>query len=377
MIYLDNQASTKPDPDVLNRMFRSYSNYANPHSNEHIAGLQAFKAADDSINRIALNLGCDSDEVIITSGATEANNIAIKSLCHGLRQQISHKNRILISSIEHKAVLEPAFALEFLGIKVELIPVSTDGLIDEDQFVQMLDNDVLLVSIMMTNNEIGVVQDIQKLAELAHQYEAYFHTDAAQAGYEPIDVYELDVDLLSLSGHKIYGPKGIGLLFISRDIHHVIFPLINGGGQQNNIRSGTLATPLVEGFDEALDKLCQNRADEKYNLLQLRNTFLEALTQSGIYYSINGDLQKRHPGNLNLCFDFDSSDFLTYSNKSFAISTGSACNGMDIDSSYVLKAIGLTKNYANRALRISFGRFNTNDDGLKLVECISNYVKNN
>lgn len=376
MIYLDNQASTPTDPLVLKKINESIElRYANPHSSENIVSLLSGKAIESSISHIAKYLGCYSEEVIITSGATESNNMAIKSICSKVKLHIPNRYKILASCIEHKSILDVVFSLDKNQYEVSLIPVDEYGLVIIDQFVEMLDEQVLLVCIQHTNNEIGTIQNIQLLAEYTHNYGAFFHCDGAQAYYEELNVKELDVDSYSISGHKIYGPKGIGALYISQDIMTFYAPIIHGGGQQQNLRSGTMPTFLIEALGKACIIMNENKLAEAQKLNILKEYFLNLLNVNNINYRLNGSLESRHPGNINICLPFIASEFISYIFNDIAVSTGSACNEGIIDSSYVLKAIGIQQPFRDQSLRISIGRFNNKEDILFLIEKICSYRK--
>lgn len=354
MRYLDNQASTPIDSRVLQEMFEVMrDSYANPHSIEHKLGLEAAAIVEDSIDCISNIIGCDSDEIIITSGATESNNLALIGLSKSYNAS-QYRNTILISEIEHKSILETAEYLSTIRFYVKKIPVDNNGVVDLDKYNELLDDRTLLVSIMLTNSEIGTIQDIKKLAQLAHECGAIFHTDAAQAYYEELDVYDMDIDMMSMSSHKIYGPKGVGLLYISRDIKEQVKPIIYGGSQQYGIRSGTVPTFLVYGFARALKYFNEDKRANKKLLASRAKEFLNSLETQGISYSINGSLDHRHPGNLNLTLDVAALEFINKHYNDFCISTGSACNNGNMQISYVLRAIGVNEDVVDNVVRISF-----------------------
>lgn len=367
-IYLDYQATTPTDPRVLSAMLPYFSeSYANPHSS-HAMGYIPASAIENAKANIAELIGAFPEEIFFTSGATEANNQAIATV---LLNNISNKNKILIGSTEHKCVKEAAyFYAQKLGFIVEEIPVDKFGIIDQNGYNAALTEDVLLVSIMAVNNEIGVIQDIKALAQAAHKVGALFHCDAAQAlDSTPIDVFDLGVDFLSLSGHKIYGPKGIGALFIASHIQPSITALIHGGGQQNGLRAGTLPTPLCVGLGEAARITLTEFDKNQSKLLKLKTSFLKELNANNINYVINGDPIQRHPGNLNLQFPgHDAESLLTSLQPIVCASTGSACNSGFITPSYVLKAIGLTDKEAKASIRFSFGRCTTKEEIQRAVQ---------
>jgi cysteine desulfurase len=375
-IYLDYQATTPVDPRVREKMTASEElGFANPHSTQHALGQQAEALMTEARTEIEAFIGAQPEEVIFTSGATEANNQAIASVLFANKQD---KKRILISEIEHKCVKNAAyFYADKLGCQVEEIPVLTSGLIDIKAYADMLADDVLLVSIMAVNNEIGSIQDIPTLARMAHDNGALFHCDAAQAPEAmDIDVSDWQVDMLSLSAHKAYGPKGIGVLFMKNALQATLPPLIHGGGQQAGMRSGTVPTALCVGFAEAL-KLSKQDADKSREKLKtLRDRFLNNLHQQGIQLRINGGLDERHPGNLNLEFiNILANDLLSALQPEICASTGSACNSEMPTLSHVLLAIGLSDEQAICSIRFSIGRFSDEQQIDKSTTAIASKIK--
>jgi cysteine desulfurase len=355
LIYLDYQASTPLNKLALKAMTPYLtSEFANPHSMQHIGGIQSYKAIEDAQSQVADLINADANEIIFTSGATEANNLALFGFCN----QDSKRKRILISSIEHKSIIEPAEHLMTLGFKVEYIPVDSQGIVKLDKYKEMLSDDVLLVSIIMVNNEIGTIQTIKELAYHAKTHGAIFHTDAAQAPVtKSINVCELNVDLLSLSSHKMYGPKGIGALYISNYFQNKIKPMILGGGQQNGIRAGTIPTHLCVGFGEAALYIQKNNSCIFNEIEVNRNYFWKGLNNTVSKIKLVGpNFDKRHVGNLNISFEGISADtLLGMLQKDIAASTGSACSSGIIENSHVLSAIGLSYNEQGSCIRISFG----------------------
>ncbi len=356
-IYLDYQATTPVEPEVREAMaIYSGDLFANPHSS-HFLGRQSAQAADVARSTIASFIGASAEEVIFTSGATESNNQAISSV---LFANTTERNKILISSIEHKCIKNAAYYFAHkLGYQVSEIPVDSTGLIDFDAYQSMLNDQVLFVSIMAVNNEIGVIQPVQKLAELAHEVGAIFHCDAAQAPEAiDVDVKELKVDMLSLSAHKVYGPKGIGALYIKNSLQASLPPFIHGGGQQFGLRSGTLPTGLSVGFAKAVE-LCREGAERNRTWLSsMKHLFLEGLRHKDIDFSINGTTDNSHPGCLNIEFiNVNATNLLAAMQPEICASTGSACNSEYPQASHVLSAIGLTEAQATSSLRFSFGRY--------------------
>ncbi|MGE0108958.1 MAG: cysteine desulfurase family protein [Bdellovibrionales bacterium] len=376
-IYLDNQASTPVLPHVREAMLPFLGElFGNPHSNDHFFGWTAKKAVDDARNKIASFVQADADEIVFTSGASEANNLAILGNAAALQKK--GKRKVLVSAFEHKCVLESAKAAAHLhNLKVEFIQPTQNGLIDPDVLASQIDDEVGLVSIMTVNNEIGTIQPIKDLCRVAHGHNALFHTDAAQAGvFLEIDVTDSEVDMLSLSGHKIYGPKGIGCLYIRRDRRSEMAPIIYGGGQEAGLRSGTLPVMLCVGFGEACTLAASHRVENREHLQRLSDMFLSKLTGELPDTILNGDASKRHPGNLNLRFPgVDAHSLLQALQPNVAASTGSACTTGTPEPSYVLRAIGIPSAAAAEALRFSFGLQNTDEHIARATTLIVEAVK--
>jgi cysteine desulfurase len=364
VIYLDYHASSPVDPRVMAAMAPYFTEFfGNPHATEHSEGWRAHEAIDAAARKIATALGTDPDEIIFTSGATESNNLAILGIA---RRAPLPRQRILVSSIEHKCVLAAARMAASFGLTVELIPVDRDGFIDLDDLRERLRPDVLLVSVMAVNNEIGTIQPIREIARHAHAVGALMHTDASQAlAAGPLNVALWDVDLLSLSAHKIYGPKGIGLLVIRRDIQDSIEPLMYGGEQQQGLRSGTLPVPLCVGLAEAVALMTGEGAGrELQRLRSLRDALIAKLHQVDERIQVNGpESNARHSGNANLRFPgLDARDLLAALQPCVAASTGSACISGIEESSHVLRAIGLSSIEADSSVRFCVGRFTVEED---------------
>jgi cysteine desulfurase len=359
-IYLDYQASTPLDERVLRRLSTAFiESFANPHSVEHAMGWQAARQLDETSASIAQVIGADPDEIIFTSGATEANNLAILGLAGGSR---SGRKRILVSTIEHRCVLESAVAAaELFNVKVEAVPVKKTGELDLEYLESTLDDDVLFVSVMGVHNEIGTVQPLKEISEMVHEVGAILHTDAAHALANGLfNVTSLGIDLASFSGHKIYGPKGIGALYVRRDLQALLRPMIYGGGQQNNIRSGTLPLPLCIAFEEAIKLMNGDEAQGEFvRISMLRNHLSERILELDDSFSVNGaGALARHPGNLNVLLrGYSAEQVIGMLQPMIAVSTGSACSGGSIAASHVLKAIGLTDAEANSSIRFGVGRF--------------------
>ncbi len=378
-IYLDYQASTPLDPRVYQAMVPYQTDvFANPHSVAHILGQQSAAVVDSARVTLEQFIGAGSEEVIFTSGATESNNQAVASVLFA--NSNTERNTVLISEVEHKCVKNSAyFFANKLGYNVKEIPVLSSGLIDEEAYQNLLSDNVILVCIMAVNNEIGTIQDVKKLASMAHDVGALFHCDAAQAPEAiDIDVVDWNVDMLSLSAHKIYGPKGIGLLYMKNTLQATLPPLIQGGGQQFGMRSGTLATALCVGFAKAVSIAKDEAKLSRSRLVKLRNHFKQGLQDNGVAFSINGTEIARHPGNFNIAFDgVNSTTLLEQLQPQICASTGSACNSDMILLSHVLKGIGLTDEQAMSSVRFSLGRFSNEAQVDKVVSIIKTTLESN
>lgn len=358
-IYMDYQASTPVDPRVVAAMMPFRSKVCgNPHSVDHAFGWQADAAIAEARGEVAELIGAGSDEIVFTSGATEANNLAILGM---LRAASPGRRRVLVSAIEHKCVLAAARAAVKEGFELITVPVDHEGVIDVSAMVAALDERTALVSVMTINNEIGSIQPLLAIGALCRRVGALLHTDAAQAlAVLPLDVDALGVDLMSLSAHKAYGPKGIGALYVRRELSTRPQPLIHGGGQENGLRSGTLPTPLCVGFGEACRVLAGERADEVRRLSVLREQLWDGLQRAVHGLVLNGPAGHRHPGNLNIRFrDLEAGLLLQRLQPALAASTGSACTSGAPEPSHVLRMIGLTSAEADGSVRFSIGRFTT------------------
>jgi cysteine desulfurase len=363
-VYLDNQATTRCDPRVLSVMLPWFSeHYGNPHSVEHVMGIEAEAAVEEARAHVAAVIGAEAREVVFTSGATESNNIAIKGAARHALRTGDARRRIVTVATEHKCVLESVTDLREEGFEPVFLPARPDGLLDPGLLRDALSVPTLLVSVMTVNNEIGVIQDIATLAAIAKQAGALFHTDAAQGvGKVPIDVTGWKVDLLSLSGHKIYGPKGIGALYVRRRPRVRLVPLFSGGGQERGVRSGTLPTPLIVGLGEACGLARAEMTEEAARIGALRSRLLERLRAALPSIRVNAGMDARIPGNLNLTFPSVSAAELMARAPDLCVSTGSACSSAEIEPSYVLRALGLSDDEASRSLRIGIGRFTSAAD---------------
>ena len=374
-LYFDHQATTPVNTRVLAAMTPYYTeSFGNPHSSDHCLGWEASSAVEDAAENVARLIGAEADEITFTSGATESNNMALLGL--GRRAAGGKRRRILVSTIEHKCVLAAVRVLcEQFGFAVELIPVDAEGFVDVSALEEVLDDDVLTVSIMAVNNEIGTIQDIRRISELVRGCGAAFHCDAAQA---PIAMNMKSMashtDILSLSAHKMYGPKGIGAIYISRELQGQIEPLIYGGGQQNGLRSGTVPVPLCVGMGAAADILAADTAKEnRAQLSRRRDTFVEMLNRLPWPIALNGPQgQARHPGNANIRFvEFSAYDILSTLQPHLAASTGSACTSGIPEPSHVLRAIGLSGEEAESSIRFSLGFGTTDADVEEAVRLIA------
>jgi cysteine desulfurase len=363
-IYLDNQSSTPLDPRVLEAMLPYFTEqFGNPHSTSHAYGRIAAQAIEQARGEVAALIHADPRELIFTSGATEANNLAIKGAAHFARvhpRSEQLRDHIVTLTTEHKCVLESCAQLERDGFRVTYLPVARDGLVPLDALDAAISDRTLLVSVMAAHNEIGVIQPVAEIGALCRAKGALFHSDAAQAfGKIPLDVEAMQIDLLSISGHKVYGPKGVGVLYIRRRPRVRLSPLIDGGGQERGLRSGTLPTPLCVGIGRAAAIAAAEMTDESVRLRQLRDRLQAGLARRVPGVSVNGDVERRLPGNLNFCFPGISAMSLIESCPGIAISTGSACTSASVEPSYVLRALGLSESDANGGIRVGIGRFTT------------------
>lgn len=358
-IYLDNHATTKVDPRVLSAMMPYFTEYyGNPSSNAHLYGWEAQEAVKQARNTIAQAINAEENEIIFTSGATEANNLAIKGVAEAYFSKGQH---IITVQTEHKAIIEPCEYLQTLGFEVTFLPVEKNGLLDLDLLTKNIRSNTILVSVMTANNEIGVIQNIKEIGAICREKEVIFHTDSAQAiGKISLDVQKMNIDLMSLTAHKIHGIKGIGALYIRRKNPRVkLAAQIQGGGQERGFRSGTLCTPQIVGFAEAVKIALAEREAENQRQKELRDYLWQKLSQlEGIY--LNGDLNQRLAGNCNISIDrVDGSALLLALQSKIAVSSGSACSSTSTKPSHVLKALGHSDSLAKASLRFGIGRFNT------------------
>ena len=373
-IYADYQSTTPADPRVVGKMSPYWrDSFGNPHASDHILGWRAAEAVRGASEAVSGMIGADPDEIVFTSGATEANNLALLGLA---RKADAARKRILVSAIEHKCVLGAAgVAAEIEGLTVETIPVDIAGFVDLDWLSSEIDESVLVVSVMAVNNEIGTIQDIPTIASMLEPYGVLFHCDAAQAPCA-MDVNDLasHSDLLSLSAHKFYGPQGIGALYIRRDVQRHVEPLLYGGGQQAGIRSGTVPVALAVGMGAAAEIVTSAEGYEDRARVSLqRDRFVKALADKGVPFEINGPVgDRRHPGNANLRFPGrDAEEILARLQPHLAASTGSACTSGVPEPSHVLRALGLSGEDAEASIRFGFGRFTTDRDISRAADLVS------
>jgi cysteine desulfurase len=363
-IYLDNQATTPVDPRVLEAMLPYFTeHFGNPHSTSHLYGRTAAAAVEEARAQIAALIHADPREIVFTSGATESNNLAIKGAARFVRAHSEagrFRDHVVTLTTEHKCVLESSAQLEREGFSVTYVPVEADGLVALDKLEAALNERTLLISVLAAHNEIGVIQPLAEIGALCHSRGVLFHTDAAQAaGKIPLDVDAMSIDLMSISGHKLYAPKGIGVLYVRRRPRVRLLPLIDGGGQERGLRSGTLPTPLCVGLGQAAAIAIEEMGQEAARLRELRDRLHQGLARRISGLSLNGNAERRLPGNLNLGIPGVEAPSLIEACPSIAISTGSACTSARIEPSYVLRALGLSDAAANSSVRIGLGRFNT------------------
>lgn len=373
-IYLDYAATTPVDPQVAEKMCACLTmdgTFANPASRSHLYGWQAEEAVELARRQVADLVGADPREIIWTSGATESDNLAIKGAAHAFAERGRH---IVTSQIEHKAVIDSCRQLEREGFEVTYLKPGTDGLITPEQLRAALREDTILASLMQVNNEIGVINDIAALGAVARERGVLFHVDAAQStGKLAINVKQLPVDLMSFSAHKSYGPKGVGALYVRRSPDVRIEALIHGGGHERGMRSGTLAPHQLVGMGEAFALAGAQMAEETRRIAALHAQLLEGLAPlDGV--SLNGSAQHRVPHNLNLAFSGVDGELLLLALRDLALSTGSACTSASVEPSYVLRAIGLPDNLAHSSIRLSLGRYTTEEDVQRAAEILCKAV---
>ena len=375
LIYLDHCATTYLDQRVFAKMQPYFSEFfGNPHSRNHCLGWNAEEAIDVARKQVATLINAQPNEIVFTSGATESNNLAIKSSFEMLNTKDAH---IITVATEHKSVLAPIKKLEKQGANVTFLPVKPNGLIDLDMLRSSITDKTMFISVMFANNEIGVIQPILEIGKLAHEFGIIFHCDATQAiGKIPFDVNKENIDLLSFSGHKIYGPKGVGVLYVNKKLVKKLPSQIDGGNQEQGIRSGTLNVPGIVGLGEAC-KICSLvLIQESEYLGGLRNRLEKKIKQDLDLVIINGDLENRLPNILNLSFIGVDGDSLLHKINDIAISSGSACTDFDNNTSHVLKAMGISDEIARATLRFGLGRYNTVEEIDYVAHKIIHVIKN-
>jgi cysteine desulfurase len=373
-IYLDYSATTPVDPRVAEKMC-SYltpdGEFGNPASRSHAFGWDAEAAVEEARGNVAALVNADPREIVWTSGATESDNLAIKGAAHFYKKQGKH---IVTLKTEHKAVLDSCRQLEREGFEVTYLDPQPDGRLDLDAFRQALRDDTIVASVMHVNNEIGVIQDIASLGEICRERKVVFHVDAAQsAGKVPIDLQQLKVDLMSFSAHKIYGPKGIGALYVRRKPRVRLEAQMHGGGHERGMRSGTLPVHQIVGMGEAFRIAKQEMAEENARILALRNRLYEGLKDIEEVY-VNGDLDHRTAGNLNVSFNFVEGESLIMALKDLAVSSGSACTSASLEPSYVLRALGRSDELAHSSIRFTIGRFTTEQEIDYTIELVKRKI---
>ncbi|WP_339048975.1 IscS subfamily cysteine desulfurase [Candidatus Mesenet endosymbiont of Phosphuga atrata] len=367
-IYLDYQATTKLDPRVLEAMIPYFNQFSNPHSRSHAFGWNAEEAVEVARKQIADLINAQDKEVIFTSGATESNNMAVKGVARFYKNKGNH---IITVCTEHKCVLDSCRHLEDEGFAVTYLPVQTNGIINLSELEKAITDKTILVSVMMANNEIGVIQPIKEIGEICREHNVFFHTDAAQAfGKIPIDVHDMNIDLMSISSHKVYGPMGIGALYVRRKDPRVrLTPLISGGGQERGMRSGTVPTPLAVGFGEAARIAKEEMKEEEERIKNLRDILynrvtngLDKVAKKSQYVVLNGDYEKRIPGNLNISFPCVEGESIIMAIKELAVSSGSACTSESLEPSYVIRALNNGHDLEHSSIRFGIGRFTTEEE---------------
>lgn len=372
--YLDFQATTPLDPRVLDVMMPYLTEkYGNPHSRTHSYGWETENAIEAARDHVAILIGASGKEIIFTSGATESNNMAIKGVARFYKE---HKKHIITTQTEHKCVLDSCRSLESEGFEVTYLPVQSNGLIDLELLQKSIRPDTALVSIMGVNNEIGVVQPLAEIGKICRSRKVFFHSDIAQmAGKLPLNVDECHIDLASISSHKMYGPKGLGALYIRRKPRVKLEALFSGGGQERGLRSGTLAPALIVGMGEAA-RLCREDMDfDQRWIHHLANRLKEGIVSRIPQVVLNGDADKRYVGNLNFSFAYVEGESLLMALKNIAVSSGSACTSASLEPSYVLRAIGSDDEMAHSSIRFGIGRFTTEKEVDFAIELLEKHVK--
>ncbi|KAL8125061.1 cysteine desulfurase, mitochondrial [Apium graveolens] len=366
-LYLDMQATSPVDPRVLDAMLPFYlSRFGNPHSRTHLYGWESDEAVEIARAQVAQLVNASSKEIVFTSGATESNNISVKGVMHFYKEKKKH---VITTQTEHKCVLDSCRHLQQEGFDVTYLPVGNDGLVDVGKLREAIREDTGLVSVMAVNNEIGVIQPMEEIGEICKEFKIPFHTDAAQAlGKIDVDVDKWNVSLMSLSGHKIYGPKGIGALYMRRRPRIRVEPQMNGGGQERGIRSGTVPTPLVVGMGAACELARKEMKYDEKRISMLQERMLSGIRAKLDGVVVNGSEERRYVGNLNLSFAYVEGESLLMGLKEVAVSSGSACTSASLEPSYVLRALGVDEDMAHTSIRFGIGRFTTEQEIDRAVE---------
>jgi len=359
-LYMDSQATTPLDPRVLDAMLPyQLTYYGNPHSRTHQYGWESETAMEKAREQVANLIGADPKEIVWTSGATESNNISVKGVG---RFYSSKKKHVITTQTEHKCVLDSCRILESEGVDVTYLPVKSDGLVDMEKLEAAIRPDTSLVSIMTVNNEIGVIQPVEEIGKLCRSKKIFFHTDAAQAvGKIPLDVNKMNIDLMSISGHKIYGPKGVGALYVRRRPRVRVEPIQSGGGQERGLRSGTVPTPLVVGLGAACELAKEEMDYDHQHVTRLSNMLVEGITSQLPSVVRNGG-SALYPGCVNLSFHCVEGESLLMALKDIALSSGSACTSASLEPSYVLRALGAEEDMAHSSIRFGIGRFTSQEE---------------
>jgi cysteine desulfurase len=373
-VYLDYQATTPMDPRALEKMLPYFTEkFGNPHSRSHAYGWETEEAVDIARRHIASLIHGGEKEIVFTSGATESNNLALKGVAHFYKDK---KNHIITPVTEHKCVLDTCRHLEQEGFEITYLPVQKNGIIDLDVLRSAIKDTTVLVSVMAVNNEIGVIQPLAEIGKICREHGVFFHTDAAQAfGKIPLDVEAMNIDLMSISSHKIYGPKGIGALYVRRRPRVRLEPLINGGGQERGMRSGTLPTPLCVGFGEAAAIAKAEMGKDLEHVRRLGDRFLKAVMDEVPDVYLNGDRELRYPGNINLSFAYIEGESMIMAIKDLAVSSGSACTSASLEPSYVLRALGVNEEMAHTSIRFGIGRFTTEEEIDYAITLVTGAIK--
>ncbi len=373
-IYMDYQSTTPMDPRVLEVMIPYFSEkFGNPHSRTHVYGWEAENGVEKAREQVADVINAQPSEVIFTSGATESNNIAIKGVARFYKNQ--DKNHIITTAIEHKCLLDSCRNLEQEGFKITYLHVNSEGLISLEELQNAITDKTSLVSVIALHNEIGVIQDLKAIGEICRTRGVFFHTDAAQAfGKIPLDVREMKVDLMSISGHKIYGPKGVGALYVGKKPRVRLQPIFSGGGQERGMRSGTVPTPLVVGLGAAAEIAKNEMNKDLEHVNKLSKIFIDNILELS-HVNLNGSKTEGYMGCLNISFACIEGESMIGAIKNIAVSSGSACTSASLEGSYVLRALGVDEELAHTSIRFGIGRFTTEKEVKIAIESVRNAVK--